>query len=141
MQHNTASKVARAVLGDNWHGQSGASSAARSQTPDMQMYRQTINPSSSSAPPHPWAHHTRAASRDATLLFLTNVAILPSPASREYSIASVQNLSAYEAGSAQEWRTGKTWNLEWPYYAAVDDDPRSAWRSLDGKEVRFKPSQ
>lgn len=67
---------------------------------------------------------------------MTNVANLPPPDSIVYQPHEKRNLSSWEreVGESHDlWKDGKTWALAWPYYDAVDEDYRTAWRSPDGE--------
>lgn len=98
--------------------------------------------------PHPYAHHTRSPCADDTCVFLTNIAQLPPPDAVPYPGPDRVRLEEWEnhlGHNARGWMEGgelfneeESWAVRWPYSAAVDDDPRTAFRSPDGK-LRREP--
>lgn len=92
-------------------------------------------------PPHPYAHHVRAANPHDTMSFVTNVPMLPPPDAVTYAGGRSKgvDLTAWEdrlGWAARGWveggelyADGERWALDWDYASAIDDDLRTAWRS------------
>lgn len=93
--------------------------------------------------PHPHAHHARSPCADDSCVFLTNIAQLPPPDAVPYPGPDRVTLEEWEnhlGWNARGWMEGgelfneeETWAVRWPYSAAVDDDPKTAFRSPDGE--------
>lgn len=101
-----------------------------------------VAPSLPPLPPHPYAHHARSPCADDACVFLTNIALLPPPDAAPYPGPSRVSLEEWEnhlGWVARGWIEGKelfndeeTWATGWPYAAAVDGRPETAFRSPDG---------
>lgn len=91
--------------------------------------------------PHPYAHHARSPCASDSCTFLTNIAQLPPPDSVPYPGPERVRLEEWEnhlGHNARGWMEGgelfneeEAWATRWPYAAAVDEDPKTAFRSPD----------
>lgn len=85
--------------------------------------------------PHPYSHHARSPCVPSDLcFFITNVPLLLPPDATPYpGPHRVKTLSDWENHVSDLGRAEETWSLSWGYENAIDSNPGTAFRSLDGE--------